>query len=77
MRGEMNRRVVYRGSGFIEKIKKKYDISHHAFVLELGRMRFDGTGEEILNNAKLRKVYLGGKFISGGARLLQVFFHPL
>ncbi len=42
MRGELNRRVVYRGSGFIEKIKKKYDISHHAFVLELGRMRFDG-----------------------------------
>ncbi len=60
MRGEMNRRVVYRGSGFIEKIKKKYDISHHAFVLGLGKIMFGGTGEEILNNAKLWKVYLGG-----------------
>jgi branched-chain amino acid transport system ATP-binding protein len=43
-----------------QNARRALEISHHAFVLELGRMRFDGTGEEILNNTELRKVYLGG-----------------
>ena len=43
-----------------QNARKALGISHHAFVLELGRMSFDGTGEEILNNTELRKVYLGG-----------------
>ena len=43
-----------------QNARRALEISHRAFVLELGRMRFDGTGEEILNNTELRKVYLGG-----------------
>ncbi len=43
-----------------QNARKVLQISHHAFVLELGKMRFDGTGVEILNNEELRKVYLGG-----------------
>jgi len=43
-----------------QNARKALEISHHAFVLELGKMRFDGTGVEILNNEELRKVYLGG-----------------
>jgi branched-chain amino acid transport system ATP-binding protein len=43
-----------------QNARRALEISHHAFVLELGKIRFDGTGEEILNNTELRKVYLGG-----------------
>ncbi len=43
-----------------QNARKALEISHHAFVLELGKMRFDGTGVEILNNEELRKLYLGG-----------------
>jgi branched-chain amino acid transport system ATP-binding protein len=43
-----------------QNARKALEISHHAFVLELGKMRFDGTGIEILNNEELKKVYLGG-----------------
>jgi ABC-type branched-subunit amino acid transport system ATPase component len=43
-----------------QNARRALGISHHAFVLELGKIRFDGTGDEILNNAELRKVYLGG-----------------
>jgi len=43
-----------------QNARRALEISHHAFVLELGKMRFDGTGEEILNNTELKKVYLGG-----------------
>ncbi len=43
-----------------QNARRALEISDRAFVLELGRMRFDGTGEEILNHAELRKVYLGG-----------------
>lgn len=35
-------------------------IADHAIVLELGRKRFEGTGEEIKSNEKIRKLYLGG-----------------
>jgi ABC-type branched-subunit amino acid transport system ATPase component len=36
-------------------------ISDYAYVLELGRNRFEGTGEYILNNPRVKKLYLGGK----------------
>ena len=36
------------------------EISDRGYVLELGRNRFQGTGEELLNNADVRKMYLGG-----------------
>ncbi|MCZ6532260.1 MAG: ABC transporter ATP-binding protein [SAR324 cluster bacterium] len=36
------------------------EISHRGYVLELGRNRFEGSGEELLNNEEVRRMYLGG-----------------
>ena len=36
------------------------EISDRAHVLELGRNRFNGTGQELLDNPELRRMYLGG-----------------
>ncbi|MDH5770493.1 MAG: ABC transporter ATP-binding protein [Candidatus Bathyarchaeota archaeon] len=35
-------------------------ISDLAYVLELGRNRFEGTGQSLLGDEKIRKLYLGG-----------------
>ncbi len=35
--------------------------SHRAYVLEQGRVRFEGSGEEILNHPEVRRAYLGGR----------------
>jgi branched-chain amino acid transport system ATP-binding protein len=35
------------------------EISDYAFVLELGQNRFEGTGEEIRNDERIRRLYLG------------------
>jgi branched-chain amino acid transport system ATP-binding protein len=40
------------------------EVSDRAYVLELGRNRFQGTGRELLANAEVRRMYLGGQ---GGA----------
>ncbi len=37
------------------------EISDRAYVLELGRNRFEGTGRELLDNAEVRRMYLGGE----------------
>jgi len=39
------------------------EISDRAYVLDLGRNRFEGTGRELLANPDVRRMYLGG----GGA----------
>lgn len=36
------------------------EISDRGYVLELGRNRFEGTGKELLDNADVRRMYLGG-----------------
>ncbi len=36
------------------------EISNRGYVLELGRNRFEGTGQELLGNQDVRKMYLGG-----------------
>jgi branched-chain amino acid transport system ATP-binding protein len=36
------------------------EISDRGYVLELGRNRFEGTGQELLNNQDVRRMYLGG-----------------
>ena len=36
------------------------EISDRGYVLELGRNRFEGTGEELLANEDVRRMYLGG-----------------
>ena len=43
-----------------QNAKKALSVSHHGFVLELGRNRFEGTGEELLNDPEVRQHYLGG-----------------
>lgn len=36
------------------------EISDRGYVLELGRTRFEGTGQELLENSEVRRLYLGG-----------------
>jgi ABC-type branched-subunit amino acid transport system ATPase component len=36
------------------------EISDRAYVLELGRNRFEGTGRALLDDAEVRRMYLGG-----------------
>jgi len=43
-----------------QNAKRALEISHRAFVLELGRNRFEGTGRELLDNPEVRHHYLGG-----------------
>jgi branched-chain amino acid transport system ATP-binding protein len=43
-----------------QNAKKALSVSHHAFVLELGKNRFEGTGQELLVNPEVRQHYLGG-----------------
>lgn len=43
-----------------QNAKKALQLADHAIVLELGRKRFEGTGQEVLNNPELKKLYLGG-----------------
>ncbi len=43
-----------------QNAKRALEISDRAFVLELGRNRFEGTGQELLENPEVRRHYLGG-----------------
>ena len=43
-----------------QNAKKALSVSHRAFVLELGRNRFEGTGQELLDDPDVRQHYLGG-----------------
>ena len=39
---------------------KALSVSHRGFVLELGKNRFEGTGQELLDDPEVRLHYLGG-----------------
>jgi ABC-type branched-subunit amino acid transport system ATPase component len=43
-----------------QNARKALSISDRAFVLELGRNRFEGTGRELLDDPDVRAHYLGG-----------------
>jgi ABC-type branched-subunit amino acid transport system ATPase component len=43
-----------------QNAKKALSVSHRGFVLELGRNRFEGTGQELLDDPDVRRHYLGG-----------------
>ncbi len=43
-----------------QNAKRALEISHRAFVLELGRNRFEGTGRALLDDPEVRQHYLGG-----------------
>jgi branched-chain amino acid transport system ATP-binding protein len=42
------------------------EISDRGYVLELGRNRFEGPGRDLLANAEVRRMYLGGGASAGG-----------
>jgi ABC-type branched-subunit amino acid transport system ATPase component len=44
-----------------QNARRALSISHHAIVLELGKKRFEGTGEEIMHNEQVKRLYLGGE----------------
>jgi ABC-type branched-subunit amino acid transport system ATPase component len=43
-----------------QNAKKALAVSHRGFVLELGRNRFEGTGQQLLDDPEVRQHYLGG-----------------
>jgi ABC-type branched-subunit amino acid transport system ATPase component len=43
-----------------QNAKKALAVSHRGFVLELGRNRFEGTGQQLLDDPDVRLHYLGG-----------------
>jgi ABC-type branched-subunit amino acid transport system ATPase component len=43
-----------------QNARKALSISHIGYVLELGRNRLTGTGEQLLSNPEVRRLYLGG-----------------
>ncbi|MEA3358057.1 MAG: ABC transporter ATP-binding protein [Thermodesulfobacteriota bacterium] len=56
---EMNR----KGISFLlveQNARKGLSISHRGYVLELGKNRLAGTGEGLLNNIEVQRLYLGG-----------------
>lgn len=40
--------------------------SHRGYVLELGKEKFEGTAQELLNSPEMAKLYLGGSTEDGG-----------
>jgi len=52
-----------RGTGIViieQNAKKALAIADRGYVLETGRNRFTGTGEGLLHNADVGRLYLGG-----------------
>lgn len=57
--GEMNQ----KGISFLlveQNARKGLSVSHRGYVLELGKNRLTGTGQELLNNEDVQRLYLGG-----------------
>ena len=42
-----------------QNAKRGRGIAEHGYVIELGKIRFEGTGESLLNNPDVQKAYLG------------------
>lgn len=43
-----------------QNARKALSVSHTGYVLELGRNRLTGTGEQLLTNPEVKRLYLGG-----------------
>jgi ABC-type branched-subunit amino acid transport system ATPase component len=43
-----------------QNARKALSVSHRGYVLELGRNRITGTGQELLHNPDVQRLYLGG-----------------
>jgi ABC-type branched-subunit amino acid transport system ATPase component len=44
-----------------QNARKALSVSHRGLVLEVGRNRFEGTGEALLHDPEVREHYLGGR----------------
>jgi ABC-type branched-subunit amino acid transport system ATPase component len=43
-----------------QNARKALSVSHRGYVLELGRNRLTGTGQQLLGNPDVQRLYLGG-----------------
>ncbi|UCD81094.1 MAG: ABC transporter ATP-binding protein [Desulfobacterales bacterium] len=43
-----------------QNARKALSVSHRGYVLELGRNRLTGTGQQLLDNSDVQQLYLGG-----------------
>jgi len=43
-----------------QNAKQGLEVSHRGYVLESGRNRFEGTGEDLINSSAVQRLYLGG-----------------
>ena len=43
-----------------QNARQGLQISHRGYVLDLGRNRYEGSGQELLENADVRRAFLGG-----------------
>ena len=43
-----------------QNARRALAIAHRAYVLELGQVRYQGAGQELLNNRDVQRAYLGG-----------------
>jgi branched-chain amino acid transport system ATP-binding protein len=43
-----------------QNARQGLEISHRGYVLELGQNSYQGTGQELLENAEVRRAFLGG-----------------
>jgi len=43
-----------------QNAKQGLSVSDRGYVIELGKVTFTGTGEELLNNREVRQAFLGG-----------------
>jgi branched-chain amino acid transport system ATP-binding protein len=64
--------IKLRGAGVAvvmveQNARRALEFTDRAFVLELGRVRFEGSGREILDDAQVRRLYLGGDAGAGTA----------
>jgi branched-chain amino acid transport system ATP-binding protein len=44
-----------------QNARQGLEISHRGYVLEAGRNRFEGTGQDLLQSEKVQRAYLGGR----------------
>lgn len=51
-----------------QNARRSLALAHYAYVLDMGRSRFEGPGEELLNDPKVVDLYLGGRGRLAGAR---------
>jgi ABC-type branched-subunit amino acid transport system ATPase component len=44
-----------------QNARRSLALSSYAYVLDMGRNRFEGRGDELLNNESVIELYLGGR----------------